>query len=79
MPLDSRRRLSARNTPILTRYLTSRYDLIEGPVGLMRRNDSTDEIMFEPKPSSYQMCLISDDFADTFRKTLYSIIFLDIC
>ena len=55
------------------------YDLIEGPVGTLRRNDSTDEITFEPKPSSYQMCLISDDFAETFRKTLHSIIFLDIC
>ena len=62
-----------------TRKSLCAYDLIEGPVGTMRRNDSTDEIMFEPKPLSYQMCLISDDFADTFRKTLHSIIFLDIC
>ena len=62
-----------------TRKSLCAYDLIEGPVGTMRRNDSTDEITFEPKPSSSQMCLISDDFAETFRKTLHSIIFLDIC
>ena len=61
-----------------TRKSLCAYDLIEGPVGTMRRNDSTDEITFEPKPSSSQMCLISDDFAETFRKTLHSIIFLDI-
>ena len=62
-----------------TRESLCAYDLIEGPVGIMRTNDLTNEIMFEPKPSSYQMCLISDDFAETFRKTLHSIIFLDIC
>ena len=61
-----------------TRKSLCAYDLIEGPVGTMRTKDSTSEIMFEPKPSSYQMCLISDDFAETFRKTLHSIIFLDI-
>ena len=61
-----------------TRKSLCAYDLIEGPVGTMRTKDSTNEIMFEPKPSSYQMCLISDDFAETFRKTLHSIIFLDI-
>ena len=62
-----------------TRKSLCAYDLIEGPVGTMRTKDSTNEIMLEPKPSSYQMCLISDDFAETFRKTLHSIIFLDIC
>ena len=62
-----------------TRKSLAAYDLIEGPVGSMRRNESTDEIVFEPKPSSYQMCLISDDFVDTFRETLHSIMFLEIC
>ena len=61
-----------------TRKSLCAYDSIEGPVGTMRTKDSTNEITFEPKPSSYQMCLISDDFAETFRKTLHSIIFLDI-
>ena len=69
---------SGRKTA-MTRESLCAYDLIEGPVGIMRTNDLTNEIMFEPKPSSYQMCLISDDFAETFRKTLHSIIFLDIC
>ncbi|XP_022797516.1 uncharacterized protein LOC111335786 [Stylophora pistillata] len=62
-----------------TRKSLRAYDLIEGPVGTIRRNDLMDKITFEPKPSSYQMCLISDDFAESFRKTLDSIIFLDIC
>ena len=62
-----------------TRKSLCAYDLIEGPVGTMRRNDSTDEVTFEPKRSSSQVCLISNDFAETFRKTLHSIIFLDIC
>ena len=55
-----------------TRKSLCAYDLIEGSVGKMRRNDSTDEITFEPKPSSYQMCLISGDFAETFRKNASS-------
>lgn len=62
-----------------TRKSLSAYDLIEGPVGRMRRNEMSDGIVFEPKPFSYQMCLNSDDFADTFRNTLHSIIFMEIC
>ena len=62
-----------------TRKSLSAYDLIEGPMGRKRRNEMSDETVYDPKPSSYQMCLNSDDFADTFRKTLPSIIFLKIC
>ena len=62
-----------------TRKSLRAYDLIEGPVGRKRRNEVSDETVYDPKPSSYQMCLNSDDFADTFRKTLHSIIFLKIC
>ena len=69
---------SGRKTA-MTRKSLRAYDLIEGPVGIMRTNDSTNEITFEPKPSSYQMCLISGEYAKTFRKTLHSIIFLEIC
>ncbi|KAJ7318873.1 hypothetical protein OS493_037284 [Desmophyllum pertusum] len=54
------------------------YDVIEGPAATVTRSESG-ELVIEPKPSSYQMCLISDDFADKFRQTLHSIIFLDIC
>ncbi|KAJ7381922.1 hypothetical protein OS493_038254 [Desmophyllum pertusum] len=54
------------------------YDLIEGPVATVTTSETSDELVFEPKPSSYQMCLISDDFADKFRQTLHSIMFLDI-
>ena len=62
-----------------TRKSLSAYDFIEGPVGRKRRNEVSDETVYDPKPSSYQMCLNSDDFADTFGKTLHSIIFLKIC
>ena len=58
-----------------TRKSLSGYDLIEGPVATITRNESG-ELMIEPKPSSYQMCLISDDFADKFRETLHSVVFL---
>ena len=62
-----------------TRKSSRAYDLIEGPVAQKRRNEVSDEAVYDPKPSSYQMCLNSDDFADTFRKNLHSIIFLKIC
>ena len=62
-----------------TRKSLSAYDFIEGPVGRKRRNEVSDETVYDRKPSSYQMCLNSDDFADTFRKTLHSIIFFKIC
>ncbi|KAL9959787.1 hypothetical protein ACROYT_G033143 [Oculina patagonica] len=58
-----------------TRKSLDAYDLIEGPVAKRTRSETPDEFMFEPKPSSYQMCLISDDFADEFRQTLHSIMF----
>ena len=59
-----------------TRKSLSEYDLIEGPAATITRNESG-ELVIEQKPSSYQMCLISDDFADTFRETLHSVMFLD--
>ena len=58
-----------------TRKSLSEYDLIEGPAATITRNESG-ELMVEQKPSSYQMCLISDDFADNFRETLHSIVLL---
>ena len=67
------------NKTAKTRKSLRAYDLIEGPVARKRRNEVSDETVYDPKPSSYQMCLNSDDFADTFRKTLHSIIFLKIC
>ena len=58
-----------------TRKSLRTYDLIEGPAATITRNESG-ELVIEQKPSSYQMCLISDDFADKFRKTLHSIVLL---
>ena len=62
-----------------TRKSLATYDLIEGPVSTMKANESTREFVFSPKPLSYQMCLISDSCADTFRQNLHSILFFDIC
>ena len=58
-----------------TRKSLSEYDLIEGPAATVTRNESG-ELVIEQKPSSYQMCLISDDFADKLRETLHSIVLL---
>ena len=62
-----------------TRKSLASYDLIEGPVSTMKANESTRKFVFSPKPLSYQMCLISDSCADTFRQSLRSILFFDIC
>ena len=58
-----------------TRKSLSEYDLIEGPASTVTRNESG-ELVIEQKPSSHQMCLISDDFADKLRETLHSIVLL---
>ncbi len=50
------------------------YDLIEGPLATVRRGTSGESV-FQPKLSSYQMCLISDDFAESFKQNLHSILF----
>ena len=49
--------------------------MIEGSVGRKRRDEVSDGTVFDPKPFSYQMCLNSDDFADTFQTTLHSVTF----
>ena len=56
----------------------SAYDLIEGPQATMRYDEASRELLWKPKSLSYQMCLISDDFAETFEKTLHSIFFLEV-
>ena len=57
-----------------TRQILREYDLIEGPVATLT-TQTNGQFVFEPKPSSYQMCLISGDFADQFRQSLHSILF----
>ena len=61
----------------VTRESVNQYDLIEGPMARMIRDETSDELVFQPKPSSYQICLISDVFAEEFEKTLHSIVFFD--
>ena len=58
-----------------TRKSLREHDLIEGPAATVTRNESG-ELVIEQKPSSYQMCLNSDDFADRFREALHSIVLL---
>lgn len=57
------------------KQILSEYDLIEGPVATVRRSETNGQLEYEPEPSSYQMCLISEDFADHFRQNLHSILF----
>jgi len=61
-----------------TRESVSAYDLIEGPQATVRYDEATCELFWEQKPSSNQVCLISEDFAEEFQKTLHSILFLDV-
>ena len=61
-----------------TRESVSAYDLIEGPQATVRYDEATCELLWEQKPSSNQICLISEDFAEEFQKTLHSILFFDV-
>ena len=56
----------------------SAYDLIEGKSAIATRSETTNGnvLMFEQNPSSYQMCLISEKFAEMFQEKLHSIFFL---
>ena len=66
---------TGKRTVKVRKSLTS-YDFIEGPISVLTKCETTDELVFEPKCSSYQMCLISEDFAKKFEKNLHSIVFL---
>ena len=59
-----------------TRCATS--DLIQGPQATVRYDEATCELLWEQNPSSNQVCLVSEDFAEEFQKTLHSILFLDV-
>ncbi|XP_015750433.1 PREDICTED: uncharacterized protein LOC107330314 [Acropora digitifera] len=61
-----------------TRESVNAYDLIEGPQATVRYDEATCELLWEQKPSSNQVCLVSEDFAEQFQKTLHSILFLDV-
>ena len=65
---------SGRRTAKTRKSLNS-FDFIEGPVATLATSESSEEVVFEPKPSSHQICLISDEFGETFHQTLHSIIF----
>ena len=65
---------SGRRTARMRKSLNS-FDLIEGPVATLTASESSDEVLFEPKASSHQICLVSEDYAEKFHQTLHSIIF----
>ena len=70
---------SGQGTARLEKRLSKEsFDLIEGPMATVRRRETCNDLVLEPIPSSYQMCLISDDFAEKFEQTLHSILFLEI-
>jgi len=53
------------------------YDLIEGPVATASSSrETSNQLMWQPKHSSYQLCLISDEFAKKFSQTLHLILLL---
>ena len=53
------------------------YDLIEGPVATTSSSSETsNHLIWQPKDSSYQLCLISDEFAKKFNQTLHLILLL---
>ena len=70
---------SGQRTAKTRKSLITSYDFIEGPIAtLTTAKETSGELAFEPRTSSYQMCLISDEFAEVFQQTLYSVVFLDI-
>ena len=72
---------SFRNDKVTAKMLEDldqSYDLIEGPIARVTKSEASDELECKAKPSSYQLCLISEKFAEDFEKTLHSIIFFDI-
>ena len=69
---------NAQQTAKMRKSLSQSYELIEGPMATATLNDTSGEWVFEPKPSSNQMCLISDEFAEEFEKSLHSVVFFDI-
>ena len=69
---------SGRRTARMRKSLNS-FDLIEGPVATLTASESSDEVLFEPKASSHQICLVSEDYTEKFHQTLHSIIFYYFC
>ena len=65
---------SGRRTAKMRKSLST-FDLIEGPMATLAAAESSEEVVFEAKASSHQICLISEDFAENFHQNLHSIIF----
>ena len=55
--------------------LSREFDSIEGPASIITGRTDKGELTIQPKPSSHQICLFSDDLADKFHKSLHSILF----
>lgn len=51
------------------------FDFMEGPKAIIKGRNEADEFLFEPKPSSHQICLFAEDLANVFHENLHSILF----
>ena len=59
----------------IAKDISKAYDLIEGPVATASSSSETsDQLMWQPNHSSYQLCLISDEIAKKFYQTLHFIL-----
>lgn len=67
-----------QQTAKMRKSLSQSYEVIAGPMVTARLDDTSSKWVFEPKRSSNQMCLISDEFAEEFEKSLHSVVFFDI-
>ena len=59
----------------IAKDISKAYDLIEGPVATASSSrEASDQLMWQPNHSSYQLCLISDEIAKKFYQTLHFIL-----
>ena len=59
----------------IAKDISKAYDLIEGPVATASSsNETSDQLMWQPNHSSYQLCLTSDEIAKKFYQTLHFIL-----
>ena len=58
--------------------LFTELDLLEGPKAILTGRNENDQLILEPMPSSYQICLFSEEIAEEFYRSLHSILFFDL-
>lgn len=53
-------------------------DFMEGPEAILIGRNEIDELIFERKPRSHQMCFFSETIAEEFSRSLNSMIFYSL-